>query len=110
MDTNSILNNCEPTFFSTNGSSITDLCPIYGPIVSHYEFRGHLPVLDDFAVFTENLKTKEMWLEKANWKLWTDFVETGIIDRNGNNSTTLWKTFLNLLLVASEQYIPLKPI
>ena len=37
-------------------------------------------------------------------------VETGIgeIDLNDNNSTTQWKTFLNLLLDASEEYIPLK--
>ena len=52
-------------------------------------------------------------MEKANWKLWTDYVQTGIgeIDLNDNNSTTQWKTFLNLLLDASEEkYIPLKTI
>ena len=51
-------------------------------------------------------------MEKANWKLWIDYVETGIgeIDLNDNNSTTQWKTFLNLLLDASEKYIPLKTI
>ena len=128
VDTYSILNNGEPTFISTNGSSVIDLCLIYGPIVSHYEHnlatdeyvelftgapnRGHLPVLVDFAVSTEKLKTKKLWMEKANWKLWKDYVETGIgeIDLNDNNSTTQWKTFLNLLLDASEKYIPLKTI
>ena len=51
-------------------------------------------------------------MKKTNWKLWTDYVETGIgeIDLNDNNSTTQWKTFLNLLLDASEKYIPLKTI
>ena len=34
-DTYSILNNGEPTFMSTNGSGIIDLCLIYGPIVNH---------------------------------------------------------------------------
>ena len=104
VDKYSILNNGEPTFISTNGSSVIDLCLIYGPIISHYEHnlatdeyvelfpgapnRSHLPILDDFAVSTEKLK--KLWMEKANWKLWTDYVETGIgnIDLNDNNSTT----------------------
>ena len=37
VNTYSILNNGEPTFISTNGSSTIDLCLIYGLIVSHYE-------------------------------------------------------------------------
>ena len=36
VDTYCILNNSEPIFISTNGSSINDLCPMYGKIVSHY--------------------------------------------------------------------------
>ena len=98
-----------------------DLCLIYGPIVSHYEHnlatdeyvelftgapnRVQLPVLVDFAMSTEKEKTMKLWMEKANWKLWTDYVETGIdeIDLNDNNSTTQWQTFLNLLLDASEK-------
>ena len=126
VDTYSILNNAEPTFISTKSSSVIDLCLIHGPIVSHYEHnlatdedvelftgapnRGHLPVLVDFAVSTEKLKTKKLWMEKANWKLWTDYVETGIgkINLIDNNSTTQWKIFLNLLLDASKKYIPLK--
>ena len=37
-------------------------------------------------MFTEKLKTKKLWMEKANWKLLTDYVETGIgkIDLNDN--------------------------
>ena len=48
-------------------------------------------------------------MERANWKLWTDYVETGIdgIDLNDNSSTAQLKIFLNLLLDASENYIPL---
>ena len=128
VDTYSILNIGEPTSISTNGSSVIDLCLIYGPIVNNYEHnlatdeyvelftgapnRGHLTVLVDFAVSTEKLKTKKLWMEKANWKLWTDYVETGIgkIDLIDNNSTTQWKTFLILLLDASKKYIPLKTI
>ena len=100
-------NNSEPTFISTNGSSIIDLYPVYGPIVSHYDHSltdeylehftgakngGHLPVLVDLAVFIEKLK--KVWV--ADWKLWTHYVGTGIdeIDPNCNNSTSQWKPFL----------------
>ena len=85
VDLYSILNNGESSFLSTNISSIIGLCLIYGLIVSQYEHiltpdeyaeiftgapnRGHLPVLVDFAMFTEKLKTKKLWMEKANWKL-----------------------------------------
>ena len=88
VDTYSTLNNSDLTFISTNGSSIIELCLIYGPIVSHYEHniitdeyfelftgahnRGQLSVLVGFAVFSENLKAKKLWMEKANWKQWAD--------------------------------------
>ena len=51
-------------------------------------------------------------MEKANWKRWTDYVDTGVdkIDLNDNNSTTEWKTFMHLLLDASEKYIPSRTI
>ena len=61
-------------------------------------------------MLAETLKTKKLWMEKANWKLWTDYVETGTdeIDPNDNNSSTQWKTVLNLSLDASEKNLPLK--
>ena len=81
----SILNNGKPIFISTNGSSVIELCLNYGRIISHYEHnlatgeyvelftgapnRGHLPVLVDFAVSIEKLKTKKLRMEKANWRL-----------------------------------------
>ena len=51
-------------------------------------------------------------MAEANWKLWTFYVEPGMdkIDPNDNNSTTEWKTFLSLLLCASEKYMPLETI
>ena len=74
--TYSLLNTGEPTFISINGSSIFDLCLIYGPFVCQYEHnattdeyvelftgapnRGHLPVLVEFAVFTEKTQNKEV--------------------------------------------------
>ena len=49
-------------------------------------------------------------MEKANRKLWTDYVATGIdeINLDDKNSITQWKTFSNLLLDASEKYRPLE--
>ena len=76
MDTYSILNNSELTFISTNGSSKIDLCLIYGPIVSHYEqmsiLNSSLEHRIEHRISSENLKTKKLWMEKANWKLWTN--------------------------------------
>ena len=74
--TYSLLNTGEPTFISTNGLSIFDLCLIYGPFVCRYKHntttdeyvelftgapnRGHLPVLVEFAVFTKKTQNKEV--------------------------------------------------
>ena len=79
MDTYSILNNGEPTFTSTNGSSVIDLCLIYGPMVSQNEHnlttdenveiftrapnRSHVPVLFDLQCSLEKLKQ-----ESCGWR------------------------------------------
>ena len=127
VDTYSIFNNDEPTFNSTNGSSVFDLCLIYQPRDSHHRQnlttyvcvelftgapnRGHLPVLDGFGQITEKLKPKKLWVENAEWMLWSHHVETGIdeVDLNYNNSTSHWRCPLNFLFDALKKNIPRNP-
>ena len=81
VDAFSILNNGDPTFNSTNGSNIIDLCLFYGRIVSQNEHnlttdeyvelftgapnRGHLPVLVDFIKKVG--KSKREFQETTIW-------------------------------------------